>query len=79
MIENWMNNHLVSDSICNTMNLGTPSPPKKIKNVLQGMTIDVGLTYSDCDTILRFTISIEQELKLVTLNIVFSVGATLQC
>jgi hypothetical protein len=54
MIEVWMNNQLVSDVNCNTINI--VSPPKS-----QGMTNNVGLTFSVGDTILRFTISIEQD------------------
>ena len=53
MIEIWMKIHLVSDSNCNTLN---PYSPK----ILQGMTNNVGLTFSVGDTIPRFTISIEQ-------------------
>ena len=56
MIEIWKKNHLVSDSFCNTVNLQSP-PNKK----LQGMTNNVGLTFSVGDTIPRFTISIEQD------------------
>ena len=52
MTEIWMKNHLVSASICNTVNVS--SPPK-----LQGMTINGGLTFSVGDTILRFAISVE--------------------
>ena len=38
------------------------------------MTNNVGLTFSVGDTMLQFTISIEQDnLELVTLNIIFSV------
>jgi hypothetical protein len=48
-----MRNHLVSDNDCNTINLLSP---KK----LQGMTNNVGLTFSVGDTIPRYTISIEQ-------------------
>ena len=55
MIENWMKILLVSDSIRNTVNLLSP------KNNLQGMTNNVGLTFSVGGTILRFTISIEQD------------------
>ena len=54
MIEIWMNKHLVSDSICN---IEKYNPPKH----LQGMTNGVGLESSVGDTILRFTISIEQD------------------
>ena len=46
--------HFVSDSICNTV---THNPPKD----LQGMTDNVGLTFSVCDTTLQFPISIEQD------------------
>ena len=52
MTEIWMKNHLVSDSNCNIYNL-----PK----ILQGMTNNVGLTFSVDDTIPRFAISIEQD------------------
>ena len=48
MIEIWMN-------ICNTVNLLIP--PKNI----QGMTNNVGLTFSVGDTISWFTISIKQD------------------
>ena len=54
MIEIWMKNHLVSDNNCNTITLCSP------KN-LQGMTKNVGLTFSVGDTIPWFTISIEQD------------------
>ena len=52
MIEIWMKIHLVSDNNRNTVNL---YPPQKN----QGMTNNVGLTFSVGDTIPRFTISIE--------------------
>ena len=52
MIEIWMKIHLVSDNNRNTLNL---YPPKKN----QGMTNNVGLTFSVGDTIPQFTISIE--------------------
>ena len=47
-------NHLVSDSNCNTVILWYPQN-------LQGMTTNVGLTFSVADTILRITIGIEQD------------------
>ena len=49
-----MKKHLVSDSDCDSINL---YPPKK----LQGMTNNVGLTFSVGDAIPQFTISIEQD------------------
>jgi hypothetical protein len=52
MINIWMRNHLVSDIDCKTINL--------LSQKLQGMTNNVGLTFSVGDTIPRFTISIEQ-------------------
>jgi hypothetical protein len=55
MIGSWMENHLVSDNNCNTMNL--PSP----KQNLQGMINNVGQTFRVGDTKLRFTISIEED------------------
>ena len=55
MIKNWMENCLVSDSNCNTVNLYSP------KNIYKGMTSNVGLSFSVGDTILWFTISIEQD------------------
>ena len=55
MIEIWMENDLVSDSSCNTVNLS--SPPKK----LQGVTKSVELTFTIGNTIQRFTIGIEQD------------------
>ena len=54
MIENWMKNHLVSGSNCNTVNVETP-------HKLQGVTNNVGLTFSVGDTILWLTISMEQD------------------
>ena len=48
MVKIWMENHLVSDSNCNIVNL-------------QGMTNNVGITLTISDTIPRFTISIEQD------------------
>ena len=40
----------------------------------QGMTSTIGLIFSVGDTVLRFTISIEQDkLELVTLTIIFGV------
>jgi hypothetical protein len=56
MIEIWMQNHLVRDSNCIIVNL---YPPLQI---LQGMTNDVGLTFSVGGTTLLFTISIEQDI-----------------
>ena len=39
------------------------------------MTNNVGLTFSVGETILRFTITIEQDkLELVTLNIIFTIA-----
>jgi hypothetical protein len=67
MIEIWMKNHLVSESICNIVNL------LSFKK-LQGMINNDGVTFSIGETIPRFTISIEQDkLELLTLNIIFSV------
>ena len=60
MINIWMKNYLVRDSNCNTANLHSP-PPKKKQKTKQGMTNNVGLTFSVGDTIPRFTISIEQD------------------
>ena len=54
MIKIWMKNHLVSDSNCNTIKSIIPQ-----KN-LQGMTKNVGLTFSVGDTTLQLTNSIEQ-------------------
>ena len=54
MIGIWMENHLVSDDNCNSVN---PYSPQN----LQGMINNVGLTSSFGGTILRFTISIEQD------------------
>ena len=48
-MEIWMKDYLVSDSNCNT--------PQN----LQGMTNTIGLMFSVGDTILQFTISIEQD------------------
>ena len=52
MIEIWMKNQLISDNICNIYN-----HPK----TLQGMTNNVGLTFSVGDTTPWFTNSIEQD------------------
>ena len=65
MISNWMKNYMLSDSKCSTVTYYAP------KN-LQGMTHNVGLTFSVGDTTLRFAINIEQ-LEFVTLNILLSV------
>jgi hypothetical protein len=57
MIEIWMENHLVDDSNCNSVNL--KSPPIYLfifKYFLQGTTHNVGLTFSLGDTMPRFTI-----------------------
>ena len=54
MIKIWIKNHLVSDSNCNTI---IYNPTKN----LQGSTNNVGLTFSVTDTILQFTIIIEQD------------------
>ena len=54
MVENWIKSHVVRDSNCNTVN---PFSPQK----LQGMTTNLGLTFSVGDTIPWFTISIEQD------------------
>ena len=54
VIEVWMKNHLVSDSDCNTVDLQFPLN-------LQGITNNVGLAFSVGDTILRFTLTIEQD------------------
>ena len=48
-----MENHLVSDNICNTINL---LPPPN-----QGMSNNVGSTFSVDNTIPRLTISNEQD------------------
>ena len=53
MIGFWMKDHLVSDNLCNIVNL---YPPKK----LQRMTNSVGLAFSVGNTTPRFTISIEK-------------------
>jgi hypothetical protein len=54
MIEIWMENHLVSDSNCNAVNLQSPIN-------LPRMTVNVGLPFSVGDTIPRFTISMDQD------------------
>ena len=54
VIEVWMKNHLVSDSDCNTVDFQFPLN-------LQGITNNVGLAFSVGDTILRFTLTIEQD------------------
>ena len=54
MIEIWMENHLVSDSNCNTVNLQSPS--KFTRNDKY-----IGLTYSVCDTIPHVRIGIEED------------------
>jgi hypothetical protein len=48
LIEIWMKNHLVSDSNCNTVRPYYPL-------TLQGMTNNVGLTFSAGDTTPLFT------------------------
>ena len=50
MIEMWMNNPMISDSICNTITLQSP------RTNLQGMTNNVGLTFRVGNTIPQFTI-----------------------
>ena len=50
MIEIWMENHLISDSGCNNINLQSPK-----------MTNNVGLAFSVTDTTPCFTINIEQD------------------
>ena len=57
MFEIWIENHVISDSNRNTVKSTIP------KKVYKGMTNYVGLTFSVGDTILRFTISIEQDTK----------------
>ena len=59
-----MKNHLVNDSNCKMQIYISPQK-------LQGMTNIVGLTISVGDIIPRFTISFEQDIVLVTLNIKF--------
>ena len=54
MIEIWVENHLVSDGNCNCKFIISQTN-------LQGMTNNVGLTFSVGDTKLRFTICIEQD------------------
>ena len=54
MMKFWMKNHLVSDNNCNIVD---PYSPIK----LQGKTTKFRFTFSVDDTILQFTISIEQE------------------
>jgi hypothetical protein len=53
IIEIWMKNHLVNDNNCNTVNLESS---KKLR-----VTNNVALTFSVSDTVLQFTISIEQD------------------
>jgi hypothetical protein len=55
MVQIWMKNYLVSDNNCNIVDL------YNILKILQGMTNNVGLTFSVGDTIQWFTISIEQD------------------
>ena len=55
MIEIWMQNHLVSGSKLQHHKLY--NPPKS----LQGMTNNARLTFSVVDTILWYTISVEQD------------------
>ena len=59
MIESWMNNHLVIDNYCNTVNLQSPQI-KKRKRVARNEN-EVGLTFRVGDLILWFTIKIEQD------------------
>jgi hypothetical protein len=68
MIGIWMKIYTVSDISCNIVVLQSSQN-------LQGMTNNVGLTFSVGDTIPPpFSISFEQrQLQLVTLNILFSV------
>ena len=56
MTEIWMKNHLVS--IIFLQHCKPITPPKKF--FLQGMTNNVGLTFSVGDTLPQFTISTEQ-------------------
>ena len=53
MFDIWVKRHSVSDSDCNTANLQ-----------LEGMTNNVGLTFSDGDVIPRIKISIEQDTRI---------------
>ena len=55
MIETWMKNSLRKWQ--QSQHCKTHKPPQQSK----GMTNNVGLTFSIGDTILRFTISIEQD------------------
>ena len=57
MIEIWINRHLISDNNCNIVQIYIPPTN------LQGMTTNIGLTFSvgDTNTTPRFTISIEQD------------------
>ena len=62
MIEMWMKNYLVSDNNCNIVNLQCPQKFHK------DWQLNVGLPFIVSDTILWFTIGIEQDdLELVTL------------
>ena len=66
MIEIWMQNQLIIDSNCNTANLYS----KK----LQGMTNNIGLTFSVSDTKTAvYNYYCARQLESVTLNIIFSV------
>ena len=56
MIEIWMQKHLIRDNNCNTENLITPPP-----QILQGMTNNVGSTFSVGGTTQRLIICIEQD------------------
>ena len=61
MIELWMKHHLVSDSNCNTYK------PITLLNFYKDniwLTLEVGLTFSVGDSIPRFTISIEQDMRI---------------
>jgi hypothetical protein len=53
IIKIWMKNHLVSDGNCDIVNLESPN--------LQGMTNYVEIPCSVGDSILRFTMDIEQD------------------
>ena len=56
MIKNWVENHLVSDNICNTVNLSSQYFYKEWQEN------NVGLAFSGGDTTTpRFTISIEED------------------
>ena len=56
MIKHWVENHLVSDNICNTVNLSSQYFYKEWQEN------NVGLAFSGGDTTTpRFTISIEED------------------